>query len=115
MVGGSTILLAGDFHRLPILSIFFRWVYGLFSRGQHTRESHDLDRVYASEPIFTTPAKAVVKTKHCAVFVAPRPLCSVPSQTAVRVHEVRLRTPEKIASLQSHLERGIFEQGRPSP
>src|SRR5688572_17595471 len=103
MPSSPTILLAGDFNRLPTELILQMGLRVAFEGPTH--EGHALDRVYASDRIdnICSTVKSTVKTKHSAVFVAPRPMCTVPVADRI-VHEVRLRTPDKMASLQNHLE-----------
>ena len=97
-----TILLAGDFNRLPTELILQMGLRVAFEGPTHEAMP---STEYMLRSALTTFVLSLsqLKTKHSAVFVAPRPVCTVPVSDR-SVHEVRLRTPDKMASLQNHLE-----------
>src|SRR6218665_3428618 len=110
--GDYSVILAGDFNQFShssVLSMGFEAAY-----VGPTHEGHALDRVYTSEPLYSScvAVKSTIKTKHLAVMASTiavlRPESMI-MQEDKSTHYYRLRTPTRIASLLKHLSSQTWE------
>ena len=98
----STILLAGDFNRLPSQLLLQMGLHAIFEGPSH--EGHPLDRVYCSERLDCqcSATKSSVKTRHSAVLMTTHNR-TASTPTYRRVCEMRLRTPDRMSRMQNFL------------
>ena len=99
----SLIILAGDFNQLQSTFITSIGLVEVFVGPTHA--GHDLDRIYATENVYSY-SRAIdssVSTKHKAVVVRSEPITNKVENKTKTEHKIRLHTPVQHAALMRRL------------
>ena len=97
----SLIILAGDFNQLPDTLISSTGLITVFYGPTHA--GHNLDRIYASEDVYTSTRAMIssVSTKHVTVLAQCEPIGNMGKTKTT--HQFRYKSPGQHAALLRHL------------